>query len=469
MSKTPSVSRFRAIAAGAMILVSAANLLTWLTHMPSWDHFSPVAGAVLGTMLMVKCLRGRSRRAVLIVMFVVLTLGGWMTASSSGAEALAVHTGWVFVFGAGAIVRGDFSKGGGVAAKWDRMSAQAAEVSENRRAQLEYAERIERERRFQEHATRPGLMTGFEPAELAGIDISAIRPEHMYGDPGAGLAGSGFDASAVKRGAEGELNFARALVKAGLLNRYATFWSVQMPDSTLGASERFNTDIDCVVVTGTSIWLLDMKNYNQGAVTWKTEVDQDASTGKQVSHLIAVDDVTGGLVGPRRKMSLNMRLATQLFADRFQATGVALPLKPAVVLMPRPEGLGTIRDLRWAGDIPTVALPQLIGWLVSEPPFNPSHRDAPVILAILKPLLKDESGSAPRPGEIRAPSRPLSGMTVSPSAQIDTAANVIAPRQATAVRTPASPVPAPAAKSCPDCHAEVEADSPFCFECGASL
>ncbi len=50
--------------------------------------------------------------------------------------------------------------------------------------------------------------------------------ELMFGEPGKGLNKSGFDVNLLYLGQEGEINFAKALQKKGLLEKLVTFWSV---------------------------------------------------------------------------------------------------------------------------------------------------------------------------------------------------------------------------------------------------
>lgn len=479
----------RGIAIG-IIALSAWNALTWFREEPG---VSAVIGAVVGGLFLLKYLRDDASTGVVVGLYFFLAFFGLMQAANTGNDGVTgTHLAWAFLVGVGMLMRRVLGSSVGGAVKWDQKragkKADASRVEANRRAQLEYAERIDREQNFQEHATRPGRMTGYEPGELVGIDLVALRPTLMFGDPGAGLAGAGFDPAAVKRGQEGEVNFAKALAKTGMLQKFATFWSVHMPDEALGASEQFATDIDCVIVTGKTVWLLDMKNYNQGDVTWKSEVNSDTS-GKAEHFLIAVDNVTSGLVGPKRKMSYNMKLATDRFTQRFADNGVRYNVKSAVVLMPRKDGMGEARGVQWAGGIATVGVQDVLQWLSKEPPFNHKHRDANLLMAMLRPLLKDETGSAPKPGQIRKAARtatpppatlppatlPPANVAPTASAGPPTAPPIAAPPAPDAPPVTAGAVPTSVdaqtatGKVCTDCGAVIQPDWSFCFECGASL
>jgi Nuclease-related domain len=447
-SKEVAVRRAHTMVGVALVLLSTANFFAWMTQ-PS---IQVVAGAALAAFLVYRTIAGGSKTWFLGLAYFILAFGG-MANIPRGNVAL-VHGMWAFWFIAGVITRTILARGQNWARisdqKRDQQQLEQERITANRQAHLDYAARVEREQKFQTHASRPGTTTGFEPAALEGYDAAMASAPHLYGKPGAGLAGSGFDQAAIERGAEGERNFARALAKAGLLDRYATFWSVHMPSEGVGASD-FTTDIDCVVVTGRSVWLVDMKNYNQGDVVWSSEKSSD-DQGKEQQFLIAVDRATGGLVGGKRKMSLNMKMATDVFTRRFADTGLKFLLKPAVVLMPR-DGLGEIRNVRWAGDIPTAGLPEFFSWLAAEPPFDLRNPDAAFVVSMLRPLLKDESGSAWRPG------RPL---------RAQAPAKVAAPSTA-ATTAPTAAAVADDALRCSECDEVVESDQTFCYSCGASV
>ena len=281
-----------------------------------------------------------------------------------------------------------------------------------RERELEYADRVRRQRNRIPRASTPGERTGFEPQDLKSTQFAPSSRTH--GDPGAGLSGSGFEEVSIKRGQLGELNFAKALQATGNLARFETFWSVHMPDSGLGASRDFETDVDCVIVTDRSVWLIDVKNYVQGGVTWKIEDDDSASEeerillsrrGESPQVLVAVDNGTQVNVGPPRKMSRNMALAVDRFQTRFRASNLNLSLKAAVVMMPQDDGMGVLEDVHWPGGIPALALQHFLQQISTETPPRPENEDARIASAILESLLKDESGSALRPGE-RTQSRP---------------------------------------------------------------
>ena len=117
-------------------------------------------------------------------------------------------------------------------------------------------------------ASNDGKLTGFEPQKLEKYSLNQF--ELMFGEPGKGLSASNFDNKMIQLGQEGELNFAKSLQKKNLLNRLVTFWSVH----NLGIDdEKVPADVDCVIVSGNTIWLIDLKLYASGDVVYRSDKD----------------------------------------------------------------------------------------------------------------------------------------------------------------------------------------------------
>ncbi|OIH92901.1 MULTISPECIES: nuclease-related domain-containing protein [unclassified Curtobacterium] len=464
----PLETRRRRFARTADILVVVLTILNGLSWVvggltsPAWfavvlglalagrvtrDHFRPRSG-VLGTIVAVTALA-------------TAVLGGIVTASSSpvAGHVLPVHLLWSLVIVAATIARPVVAtsiRTGAAADTANRIRAAEEErIRSNRERELDHVARVERDRKWAARPSGDGERTGYEPSELVDVEIGPNA--WMYGEPGAGLGGSGFDARAIERGREGEVNFAKVLEQRGLLGRFATFWSVHMPDEGVGASKQFQTDIDCVVVTGSSIWLVDVKNYDQGGVRWTVE-REDPQGRSSAPTLIAIDLQTEGAVGHPRKMSGNMKLARERFGLKMRNLGIRTMVKPVVVMMPRDDGLGRIQDVAWPGDIPAAGLPDLLRWLEDEPDFVPSDENARLLVPILSALLKDESGSAPVVGERRRPSP-----AATPTRTVSTA-RATATRPATAPSTTEDA----GSRSCSSCGATVTAEMGFCEACGAA-
>ena len=461
------------------IVTGGLALLAWLgSGKLGWV----VPGAVLATLITRSLLRGpdRAKTWVFIVLgYLFLVTGGsvgMVGASNAGVLALAQLL-WGFTFLVSMIalpiVRGGYSR----AVAKDQISRQQRDIAarkarevqekedriaEKRRQELEHAARIARQRKWKDQASGPGTITGFEPQELENI-VLAPHP-HMYGVPGAGLSGSGFGESNIKLGQLGELNFAKVLQSEGMLDSFASFWSVHMPDAQIGASAQFNTDIDCILVSRDSVWLIDVKNYVQGAVTWHRETGTHEATGKPVQQLIAVDNETGGYVGKPRNMSRNMQLAAERFTQRFEESGLSFTVKPVVVMMPRRDGLGVIDNVTWPDNIPAAPLPRLLHWIKGEQSFNPGSEDSLVITGILDSLIKDDSGSALKLGE-----RPASTRAAAKAAPVGGSTSDTRASGAVAEVVGISDSPSEKRQVCNSCNGDVESDWTFCYNCGASF
>ena len=224
-----------------------------------------------------------------------------------------------------------------------------------------------------ERATEKGLISGYEPEALKTVEIPALPL--MHGSPGVGLSDSGFDKGAVRAGQTGEINFAKALVKAGLIQRFATFWSIHMLSKDTYGKEQ--SDVDCAIVTGHTIYLVDVKYYPGGNVAYRSPDGQ---------QLICYDVPTGQQVGQPKKMSKNMQMAVERFSSRYKNYG-SFGLQARVVLVPTNSGVGRIEGVKWPGDIPAVMLPDFLAELQSQPSFVESL-DSDLVRRTFQGLLK---------------------------------------------------------------------------------
>lgn len=258
-------------------------------------------------------------------------------------------------------------------------------IQKNRQEEQQYAKQMDQYYNRQNKSNEYGTMTGYEPKELERIDL--IPSDFMRGQPGAGLSGSGFSKSNIQSGALGELNFAKTLQIENLLNRFASYWSVQYPDTySAGPDSRSRGDIDCVLISKKHVYLVDLKLYAQGDVTWKT-VD---------NKVVAVDNVTGEWVKEPRKMSKNMLYATERVQEKMDKLGIKLKVKPYVVMMPTDRGLGEVDNVYWPGNVKCLTLIDFLNQLEKEKPLNPNSPEFEVLDDMFTWLTKDESGSAPK-------------------------------------------------------------------------
>ena len=204
-------------------------------------------------------------------------------------------------------------------------------------------------------ATHNGKMTGFEPQKLKNYKL--YQHELMFGEPGKGLNKSGFDESAINLGQEGEINFATALQKQGLLEKLVTFWSVHNLNLE---DERVDADIDCVIVSGSTIWLVDLKFYSSGNVIYREEN----------GLLYTIDSATGAQIGRPKRMSPNMSYAEESFSHKFANLLKFYRLETRVVLMPTYKGAGRLDNVFWPGHIKAVSLEEMLNELSSEDKFR---------------------------------------------------------------------------------------------------
>lgn len=151
-----------------------------------------------------------------------------------------------------------------------------------------------------------------------------------------------FTQGRIKAGVKGEGTFAKALVKAGLDTKFLTIWSVKIPHP------RFNTDVDCVLFADDIIFLIDIKYYRSGDVTYKSTVDE----------IYCVDNATGMAVGEPKSMSQNMKMAKNIFSKR-----VDVPLAAVVVFVPTDNGQPQVEDVVWPGRVPAMTLTEFLTML----------------------------------------------------------------------------------------------------------
>lgn len=197
-----------------------------------------------------------------------------------------------------------------------------------------------------------GFMTGYEPKALENVVIPNGAQSRVFGSPGSGLNNSNFSQSNISRGIAGETQFAQALTAAGCINSVDSFWSVSMPSTaTMNPDRNMPTDIDCVLVVGNRILLIDVKNYSGGNGTYYN-VD---------SHTLAmVDNVTGDYVGKWRKMSQNMSMALERFTNNLSGYTV----EAHVVFVPTSRGSAYIAPgTAWPGGVYATNLSDFIPYL----------------------------------------------------------------------------------------------------------
>lgn len=200
-----------------------------------------------------------------------------------------------------------------------------------------------------------GKYTGFEPYNLDKIELR--RHDLMIGNPGSGLSQSSFNDISVKLGQSGEVNFAKALQKLHVLDKLLSFWSVH----NLGLNdEKLEADVDCILVSFSTIWLIDLKFYASGDVTYKSDD----------WNLYTIDNKTGFQVREPKKMTRNMFYAEQSFKKKFENLLKYFNVETRVVFMPTNNGAGKIDNVFWPGGIKAVTLETMLDTLLAEPNFQ---------------------------------------------------------------------------------------------------
>lgn len=204
--------------------------------------------------------------------------------------------------------------------------------------------------------TKSGVHTGYEPSALASVALA--HTPLMVGVPGHGLDDSTqtatMEAKNVSHGQLGEINLSKALavtgrngklgvtdIKHSLLNSVHTYWSLSMPSehNPAVADTKYSTDIDCVVVSGRKIVLIDAKLYRGGNVIYKA-----GDSGE----LVTVDAETGMVTGKPYRMGRNMSMAL----DRFKKHYPSMDVSAMVVLVTPESGEAARIDTTWEGGIP---------------------------------------------------------------------------------------------------------------------
>lgn len=191
-------------------------------------------------------------------------------------------------------------------------------------------------------ASKMGTITGFENNVMQHVPIPTSNK--MFGSPGAGLneAVDKFGDVSVKMGQRGEENFAKILGQINfngrtldprvdtnfdtMLDEVYSFWSVSLPH--IEGQKDYNTDVDCVLVKGNRMLLVDLKYYSDGDVIYYATDN----------FLYTIDRETSEWVGKPKKMSKNMEMALDRFRDAFPDYIVSA----IVIMVPTQMGEGTI-------------------------------------------------------------------------------------------------------------------------------
>lgn len=194
-----------------------------------------------------------------------------------------------------------------------------------------------------------GTITGYEPRFLK--DVTPTPWRYTFGKPGAGLSSSGFGQQEIQAGQKGERNFYLALSKAGLLDKVASFWSVALPDQYFRKVD--DTDIDCILITNSTVYLIDLKMYKQGDLTYRNNGNM----------IYAVDNQTGQVIGNPLTVHGQMSRARDTFRTILRST--RYKLTTLVTFMPTNRGMGQV-DCVWPGGVEALSLPQVLATITAD-------------------------------------------------------------------------------------------------------
>lgn len=238
-----------------------------------------------------------------------------------------------------------------------------ARIKARRIASGAYAEELERRRNRRElkkplrslscidQPSGRGVMTGFEPAAMTHVPLP--KGEMVVGMPGAGLNSSGFEQGRIDAGVKGEETFAKALVKTGLDRKFLTMWSVKIP--------HYDTDVDCVIFTDDIIFLVDIKYYRSGNVTYRSTEDT----------IYCIDNATHAIVGEPKSMSRNMKMAKDIFSKTVGTFSTNNTLLVAVVVfVPTDNGQPQVENVVWPGGVPAMTLTEFLQMLKHQNAYD---------------------------------------------------------------------------------------------------
>lgn len=224
-----------------------------------------------------------------------------------------------------------------------------------------------------------GYYTGYEP-----VMLRKVKPEkgrHTYGDPGSGLSSSDFHEDQIRAGQMGETNFYKALAKEGLLDQVASFWSLGIFDEHLNKLD--DSDVDCVVFTNNTVFLIDLKMYKQGNLTYYNHGET----------IFSIDNVNGHQVGSVQTATGQMERARDNFKKAMRSSVWGLDshnVRTYVVFLPTSRGIGLI-DCQWPGQIEALPLPTVLAEIKEDVerygPYN--GRQHSYLLSKLQGLLKE--------------------------------------------------------------------------------
>jgi hypothetical protein len=170
----------------------------------------------------------------------------------------------------------------------------------------------------------PSLYLVAHKTPLPKVDID-FKP-NFHGTPGHGLEDSGFEQWRIDAGQAGERALARVIAGARWADDVDVFFSLAVPGFP-------DIDVDCVVLSGLDLWLLDAKRYRVEDDAAYTCYGGDGTT-LYLRRLDADGHPTGEILGEHH-ISRSTVMARQAFTEQFPL----LTIRSATLLTPSANGV----------------------------------------------------------------------------------------------------------------------------------
>ena len=189
--------------------------------------------------------------------------------------------------------------------------------------------------------------TNYQTATIKALDARELptNKEHMHGSPGTCLS-SLEDAATAKIGLLGEQRLAKMFDRFGVLDTWESYWSVHMFTAAGKRDTDFQTDIDCVLVAGNVVLLVDAKNYRAAGYFNYSQV-QAVEASKNEGQWSVNGDM-------RRPLELkrNMLMAYTRVVEICPPNAIVIP---CVAFTPNTFGHPHVKSLRFPGCIQAIA------------------------------------------------------------------------------------------------------------------
>lgn len=200
----------------------------------------------------------------------------------------------------------------------------------------------------------------------------------VHGEPGVGLNASNFSSTAIHKGQVGEMNLAKMMAKTGMLNSgVQSLWSLKLPNSN------YDTDVDCIITYGNTVYLIDAKNYSVGNANNGTEGMYMLKTGTD-NTLVRVNS-NGIIPNSEHAISQSMVMAAERYAQYLPA---GVNVIPVIVLCPDRNGTPAVKrgTSVVSGKIPVMESTAFLEALQKETQGAEAN---PQLVDMLRPLIKD--------------------------------------------------------------------------------